>query len=228
MGQGGDNTYVCVMDINKAFDHVTISMVIRAMQYLKYPLDLIIAVVEPMIWNSATFDFQDISSNEILCNKSVRTGGKEGPVLFNIVLEAIWGSIIHTWEARGFGVKLDGDGAQQALVNHFLWAGNVALVAVSATQLRQMVGMMTVTLRRAGMDWKQDSLEYLIFGLRPNQGPQSLVCDVSDMICQMAGDPSLPDSMRQTVVLPRKSDCEILGVKLVADPQDVHAVKLSN
>ena len=133
-------------------------------------------------------------------------------MLFNIVLEAIWGSIIDTWEAHGLGVKLDGDGTQQALVNHFLWADSVALVAVSATQMRQMVGMMTVTLRRAGMDLKQDSLEYLIFGVRPNQGPQSLVCELNDTICQMAGDPSLPDSMRQSVVLPRKSDCEILGV----------------
>eukprot|EP00959_Pyramimonas_sp_CCMP1952_P066656 1391590-Pyramimonas_sp.AAC.1 len=63
-----------VMGIKKAFDHVTVSMVIRAMEYLRYPVDLIIAIVEPMIGNAAVFYFQDVCSEEILYNKSVRTG----------------------------------------------------------------------------------------------------------------------------------------------------------
>eukprot|EP00959_Pyramimonas_sp_CCMP1952_P374263 7837949-Pyramimonas_sp.AAC.1 len=100
-------------------------MVILAVEYLRYPADLIIAIVEPMIGNTAVFDFQDVCSEEILYNTSVRTGGTEGPVLFNIVLEAIWGSMFETWESCNYGVRLEGEGTQQALVNHYVWADNM-------------------------------------------------------------------------------------------------------
>eukprot|EP00959_Pyramimonas_sp_CCMP1952_P142601 2985632-Pyramimonas_sp.AAC.1 len=49
----GESIHMGIMDIKKAFDHVTVSMVIRAMEHLRYPTDLIIALVEPMIGNTA-------------------------------------------------------------------------------------------------------------------------------------------------------------------------------
>eukprot|EP00959_Pyramimonas_sp_CCMP1952_P144366 3022115-Pyramimonas_sp.AAC.1 len=62
------------------------------MLYLKYPVCLIRAIVGPMLDNIATFEFQNVCGDEVIYNKSVRAGGKEGPILFNVVLEAIWGS----------------------------------------------------------------------------------------------------------------------------------------
>eukprot|EP00959_Pyramimonas_sp_CCMP1952_P205664 4300879-Pyramimonas_sp.AAC.1 len=88
-----------------------------------------------------------------------------------------------------------------------------------------MVSMLTVALRRAGMAWKVESLEYVVFGLRQNQGAQSLVCELGDDICMRAGDPSLPYQLRDAVVLPRKSECDILGVNFVTNPKDFHAVR---
>eukprot|EP00959_Pyramimonas_sp_CCMP1952_P443721 9289272-Pyramimonas_sp.AAC.1 len=64
-----------ITDIQTACDQVTVSMVIRAMESLRSPVDLIIAIVERVIGNRAVFDFQDVSSGEILYNKSIRTGG---------------------------------------------------------------------------------------------------------------------------------------------------------
>eukprot|EP00959_Pyramimonas_sp_CCMP1952_P061440 1283909-Pyramimonas_sp.AAC.1 len=75
------------------------------------------------------------------------------------------------------------------------------------------------------MDWKTESLEYLVFGLRENQVPQSLVCELGDDICTRAGDPSLPYQLREAVVLPRKSERDILGVKFVTNPRDFHAMR---
>eukprot|EP00959_Pyramimonas_sp_CCMP1952_P075983 1587975-Pyramimonas_sp.AAC.1 len=68
-----------------------------------------------MLDNIATFAFQNVCGDEVRCKKSVRTGGKEEPMLFNIVLEAIWGSVIQTWDTLGYGVRLEGEGADGAL-----------------------------------------------------------------------------------------------------------------
>eukprot|EP00959_Pyramimonas_sp_CCMP1952_P228898 4786103-Pyramimonas_sp.AAC.1 len=76
-------------------------------------------------------------------------GGEEGPVLLNIVLEAIWESIVETWESCNYGVRLQGEGTQQALVNHYIRADNVVLLPASANPLKKVVGMLTVALRRA-------------------------------------------------------------------------------
>eukprot|EP00959_Pyramimonas_sp_CCMP1952_P429974 9005373-Pyramimonas_sp.AAC.1 len=80
------------------------------MLHLKYPVCLIRAIVEPMLDNIATFEFQNVCGGEVRYNNSVRTGGQEGPILFNIVLEAIWGSVIQTWNTLGYGVRLAGEG----------------------------------------------------------------------------------------------------------------------
>eukprot|EP00959_Pyramimonas_sp_CCMP1952_P413377 8662021-Pyramimonas_sp.AAC.1 len=60
------------------------------------------------------------------------------------------------------------------------------------------------SLRRAGMDWKIESLEYLVFGLRQNQGAQPIICELGDDVCMQAGGPSLPYQLRDAVILPRK------------------------
>ena len=208
-----------VLDIKKAFDNVTVEMIIKAMGYLKFPASLILAVVEPLASNVAVFEFQGVCSEQIEYNKVVRTGGKEGPALFNIVLEAIWGQLVKTWEQMGYGIKLEGNGTDKALINHFLWADNVKLLAANSHQLSQMVAMMTVTLRRAGMDWKKESLQYAIFGLGEGQGPSELKCPLTQPVCELAGDPGLPKPLRTMVTLPRCQECEILGVKISATPK---------
>eukprot|EP00959_Pyramimonas_sp_CCMP1952_P070434 1471188-Pyramimonas_sp.AAC.1 len=111
--------HVGVLDIHKAFDNVTLRAIIKAMLHLKCPVCLIRAIVEPMLDNIATFGSQNVCGGEVRYNKSVRTGCKEGPVLFNVVLEAIWGSVIQIWDTLGYGVRLEGEGADGALVRHF-------------------------------------------------------------------------------------------------------------
>eukprot|EP00959_Pyramimonas_sp_CCMP1952_P258683 5407348-Pyramimonas_sp.AAC.1 len=88
-----------------------------------------------------------------------------------------------------------------------------------------MVGMLTVALRRAGMGWKIASLDYLVFGLKQHQGAQSLKCELGDDICMQTGDPVLPYQVRGAVILQRKSEFEILGLKLVTNPKDFQAVR---
>eukprot|EP00959_Pyramimonas_sp_CCMP1952_P426828 8939393-Pyramimonas_sp.AAC.1 len=108
----------------------------------------------------------------------------------------MWGPIVETWGSCNYGVRLEDEGTQQALVNHYLWADNVVLVSASANQLKKMVSMLTVALRRAGMDWKIESLECIVFGLRQDQGAQSLICELGDDICMQAGDPGQPYQLR--------------------------------
>eukprot|EP00959_Pyramimonas_sp_CCMP1952_P244355 5107893-Pyramimonas_sp.AAC.1 len=67
------------------------------------------------------------------------------------------------------------------------------------------VGMLTVALRRAGVDWKIESLECPVFGLKQNQGAPSLTCEHGDDICMQAGEPGLPHQLRGAVILPRKA-----------------------
>eukprot|EP00959_Pyramimonas_sp_CCMP1952_P227109 4748355-Pyramimonas_sp.AAC.1 len=73
-----------------------------------------------------------------------------------------------------------------------------------------MIGMMTVTLRRAGMDWKEDSLAYVLFGQTYTCGDRPLLCPLSPVICAISGDEDLPDHLRSTVVMPRKEEVEVL------------------
>ena len=83
--------------------------------------------------------------------------------------------------------------------------------------------MLTATLRRAGLDWKPDSLGYLIFGLDMEQGPDRLTCPIDEALCFQCGCSDLPGGGRLAVQLPRQSSTVLLGVKLTCDARDFDA-----
>eukprot|EP00959_Pyramimonas_sp_CCMP1952_P225704 4719771-Pyramimonas_sp.AAC.1 len=85
-----------------------------------------------------------------------------------------------------------------------------------------MIGMMTVTLRRAGMNWKEDSLAYVLFGQTYTCGDLPLLCPLSPASCAISGGEELPDHMRSTVVMPRREEVEALGVKLSSELKGYH------
>eukprot|EP00959_Pyramimonas_sp_CCMP1952_P168651 3523683-Pyramimonas_sp.AAC.1 len=51
--------------------------------------------------------------------------------------------------------------ASELLVNHWLWANHVILVAPRRSDMLPMLTDLTMAIRRHGFRWKESSFEYL-------------------------------------------------------------------
>eukprot|EP00959_Pyramimonas_sp_CCMP1952_P156507 3273132-Pyramimonas_sp.AAC.1 len=84
------------------------------MHYLRaldIPADLIVALVDAMTDNQCVASFEGIKASSAVCwDKSIRTGGVEGPMLFLAVSIVLWRDVIERWrQDTQYGIKLEND-----------------------------------------------------------------------------------------------------------------------
>eukprot|EP00959_Pyramimonas_sp_CCMP1952_P010317 216130-Pyramimonas_sp.AAC.1 len=76
----GDSLWLADLDILQASDNVTPCLAMRCLRALGISSDLIVALIEPMIDNQCVASFEGIEACSALrWDKSIRTGGVEGP-----------------------------------------------------------------------------------------------------------------------------------------------------
>ena len=118
---------------------------------------------------------------DVKWDRSLRTGGTESPLCFNVVILAMWGAVFASWEEEGVGYELPDvhEPSVSHLVHHAVWADNVYVISHTAAQLQTQITTLTRTLNDWGMQWKRDSLELLVVGA-PSEVPVTIMTRVDD------------------------------------------------
>eukprot|EP00959_Pyramimonas_sp_CCMP1952_P453122 9467727-Pyramimonas_sp.AAC.1 len=61
-------------------------------------------------------------------DRCIRTGGPEGPLVFNLIFVAMWADVFRSWDVKEMGYRVEGlfgPARKELLVSHFLWVDNV-------------------------------------------------------------------------------------------------------
>eukprot|EP00974_Lingulodinium_polyedra_P132093 11220347-Lingulodinium_polyedra.AAC.1 len=75
------------------------------MELLGLPTALIYALAKELVFNTFETTFMGLRLDEVYeYNKAIRTGGKEGPWLWNVVLRTALAPAVSSWKAKEFGV----------------------------------------------------------------------------------------------------------------------------
>ena len=226
---GGDRTmYLASSDIKQAFDHTSISVVRRAMDEVGVPAFLQYAVLEPLCGCISHLVFQDVEVQNVCWDRSIRTGGPEGPLCFNIVVLAMWGPVMRSWKQHGMGYEVvhahrwcDEDQNirheyphRKHTVSHMLWADNIYVLSRSKEEMIRMMTQLTERLHEYGMTWKPNSLAYMAVGI-----PHSTHHEAFSIKIKLENHPGVT-----VYVFPRVMEMQILGT-LVSDNyrRDFHA-----
>jgi len=158
--------YVAQADIKKAFDNITIQVVARALEALKVHPRLTHGILESLVGTSGILCFEGLEATTSW-GRSVRTGGTESPLLFNLVVLAMCAGLFKSREDLQLGCPVAdilGVFMDVCRYLHALWADDIYLVATSAQDLQYLLTSLTTCFRDWGLSWKPDSLEYMIAG----------------------------------------------------------------
>eukprot|EP00959_Pyramimonas_sp_CCMP1952_P319829 6692551-Pyramimonas_sp.AAC.1 len=165
-----ESVYIVNADIKQAFDHCSLANVRKGLQHAHVPSYLQSALLAPLGGTICTVIVEGMETPGLHWDRCIRTGGPEGPLVFNLIIVAMWAEAIRSWDVKGMGYcaeGLYGSMRKELLISHFLWADNVYLVAGSAADLRSMVHDLTLPLFSFGMAWKASSLLFMSCGLAP-------------------------------------------------------------
>eukprot|EP00959_Pyramimonas_sp_CCMP1952_P342568 7177074-Pyramimonas_sp.AAC.1 len=57
-------------------------------------------------------------------DRCIRTGGPEGPLVFNLIVVAMWAEGFRSWDVKRMGHRVEGlygSMRKEILISHFLW-----------------------------------------------------------------------------------------------------------
>ena len=153
---------VASMDVKTAFDSVLHEVLDDALGGQDISVSARIAMLSGLFGKSGRIRLPDAGlSPDFPFLRGGKQGGVETPDQFNVIMDACFRDLVGIWSAFGMGFRLDEyDGAP--LLNHVIWADNVYLVASSVAEMNVMVQQSTDALYHLGLQWKLDSLEFML------------------------------------------------------------------
>ena len=161
-----------ICDIEKAFDNLSLDLVVNTLDKLGIAPWLILALYETLHTARAVVCFQGVAAKHSTpINNCVKQGGCESPLLFNLSLYVVLRGLVESWKTKGYGINIRGVPeytTDSYRTTHFCWADNIIVLGENRTQLKLMMTEFTHVLRQAGFKWKHSSLEYLQFGFDPD------------------------------------------------------------
>ena len=169
-----DSLFLANLDILQAFDHVSPLLALRCMEELQIPQDLIHALLDPLADNRCVANFEGVQTPDpVMWDKSIRTGGVGGPLIFLMVSIVLWRNVVEEWRAKEtVGYQLEsGTLFGKDRITHTLWADNLLLYAHTREDLSDMIRDMSIPLLEAGLTWKPKSFQYMYFGAPPGIPP---------------------------------------------------------
>eukprot|EP00959_Pyramimonas_sp_CCMP1952_P425459 8912537-Pyramimonas_sp.AAC.1 len=123
--------------------------------------------------------------HEINWDVCIRTGGPEGPLLFNLSSCALWRPVFGDWDSRGVGSVLEcvcGEYERRLTVDQFVWADTCYLVSSSSSMLAQMIHDLTLPLHNRGMRWNNSSLLHMTCGELATVGCNGEILTRGDLV----------------------------------------------
>jgi hypothetical protein len=135
--------YLAFVDYTKAFDSVTHSSIVTALQ--NQNIDPIYINLINTIYNNSTADVKLQSSGPSFgIQRGVKQGDPLSPKLFTTILEEVFRSLAGAWEERGIVV---GD----KRLSNLRFADDIVLFASSATELQQMLEDLSLASLQVGL-----------------------------------------------------------------------------
>ena len=192
---GNDRKLLIVSaDVKQAFQSTTIANVKRAMDVLEVPPWFQYGILAPLVGEITTLTFEGLAVENVEVDRHIRTGGNESPELWNLVVCAMWASVIASWDQEGLGYSCfnpndaRGDGlSRTAVVNHLFYADNVFVLGSDVVTFQKQLTDLTYVLRDWGFEWKADSLEVAAVGFDTIASSSQIDTPVPDFSVDVEG-----------------------------------------
>ena len=198
-------------DVRQAFQTTTIANVKRAMDVLEVPPWYQYGILAPLVGEITTLTFEGLAVENVEVDRHIRTGGNESPELWNLVVCAMWASVIASWDEEGVGYACFNPndlGERTAVVNHLFYADNVFVLGSDVVTFQRQLTDLTLVLRDWGFEWKPESLEFIAVGFDTLARSKEFDTPVPDFTVNIGGSPTK---------LKRVQALNVLGNDVAAD-----------
>ena len=141
---------VCVGqgDVRAAFDHLSLEVVCRALEYWRFDPHLVRALLEESLGLSATAVFPGAPpTQDFDFNSNIRQGGVEAPWEWNAVMRHFLALLSPRWEYKGYGIDLP----YMRRLTHLVWADNIYFLSTETSHLQVMMQDFADVLVENGM-----------------------------------------------------------------------------
>jgi len=143
-------------DVRRAFDCLTLPVLLDCLQYWSFPSTLICAFFRELLDNTAEASLAQIcSSGAFPFNKCLRQGSCEGPWCWNLLCRTILDKLWHKWCSKGICLPLLGP------VQVLFWADNVYFLSTGAEDTISLWQEFSHELYALGLEWKTGSLQMI-------------------------------------------------------------------
>ena len=153
-----ESLHLGLADVKHAFETMTFERAASSMERVGIQAKRRLAILSCLIDNHGVVNFQDTTSEEIKWDTMIRTGGTEGPFLWNCETVSMWDEVVQSWQERGMGYSLEPSYTLERRLTHSLWADNILVYARTKQELQQMMSELSEPLYKHGFSWKPESL----------------------------------------------------------------------
>ena len=106
MRLAGAHLKAAKLDVEKAFDRLRHSAIVKALKPRQVPDRLIFAIMTEYDQASVRVHLDGMFMAEVELQRGVKQGSPLSAMLFELVTDDIQECLIHTWRLRGFGVPV--------------------------------------------------------------------------------------------------------------------------
>eukprot|EP00959_Pyramimonas_sp_CCMP1952_P348412 7298374-Pyramimonas_sp.AAC.1 len=145
--------HMASLGVYRALDNVQVTDVVGSLLELRFPVQLVYALVEGLAQNRADLSFQQVDVPDIAWNSCIRTGSVEAPLFWLCESVVMFRSVVLSWQHRRMGVHLTAQAGSRHLT-HAIWADNILLCARDQDELATMIAEASVPLYQGNYRWK--------------------------------------------------------------------------
>ena len=105
--------------------------------------------------HASVFLWHGAETRDVAIERGVRQGDPLSPLLFNLVLNAVFEELRPTWQRRGYGTNV-GQAVTGDRLTHVAFADDMTLLARSWTMLKRMLSQVRDALAKRGLTLHPD------------------------------------------------------------------------
>ena len=170
--------WIATIDFQKAFDTVEHQSLWNALHKQKVP-DAYVRILAKLYTGQEAQVRTDKTSRIFSLERGTKQGDPLSSLLFNAILEDIFGDVSQLWESRRYGIHLSGAPCDD--LTNLRFADDVLLFARTLPQLQQMVAKFQCAARARGLLMHPDKTKILTNATRHTGRATSKFADIEGM-----------------------------------------------
>lgn len=153
-------SYLCFVDLTKAFDKVRLQDVVKELQLKNIHTNIIETIKQLNINNTTTIRTRTLATQQIKQNAGIRQGDSLSPQLFNLLMDRI---ITKVREAKcGYGMG-------NAQINIVCYADDAVLLADNEDDLQKLVRIFAEEAGAVGMEISINKTKTMVIAREPHR-----------------------------------------------------------